>query len=121
MTRLYDPNSGTISIDGQNIQNVDLTSLREHIGVVPQDTILFNGSIYNNIRYGNFAAQEHDVIDAAKKAELHYIIVDRFPQKYETIVGERGVMMSGGEKQRIQISRLFVKVILLIECPNSFI
>ena len=88
-----------------------MTSLRENIGVVPQDTILFNGSIYNNIRYGNPSAQEADVIDAALKAELHDIVVERFPQKYETVVGERGVMMSGGEKQRIQISRLFVKVI----------
>jgi ATP-binding cassette, subfamily B (MDR/TAP), member 7 len=106
---LYDPTSGTITIDDQNIESVDLTSLRENIGVVPQDTILFNGSIYNNIRYGNPEATELDVIEAAKMAELHSII-DRFPQRYETVVGERGVMMSGGEKQRVQISRLFVKV-----------
>ena len=121
ITRLYDPSRGTIKIDGQDIQTVDLTSLREVIGVVPQDTILFNGSIYNNIRYGNPQATEADVIEAARKAELHKII-HKFPQQYETVVGERGVMMSGGEKQRVQISRLFVKVFdFSPESTNSFI
>jgi ABC transporter ATM len=110
IARLHDPVSGKIMVDGQNVAKVDLKSLRESFGTVPQDTILFNISIYDNIRYGNLTATREDVYNAAKKAALHELIEERFPQKYDTIVGERGVKVSGGEKQRIQISRLFVNV-----------
>ncbi|ORX87087.1 iron-sulfur clusters transporter atm1 [Basidiobolus meristosporus CBS 931.73] len=106
--RFYDPQSGNIYIDGQNIRDVSLDSLRKHIGVVPQDTALFNDSIYYNILYGNTNASKEQVYEAAKKAQIHDVIM-RFPNQYDTKVGERGLMLSGGEKQRVALSRTILK------------
>lgn len=102
--RFYDVNSGVISIDGQNIKTVTQASLRRAIGVVPQDTVLFNQTIKYNIKYGRISADDFDVITAARSADIHEKILT-FPQQYETQVGERGLRLSGGEKQRVAIAR----------------
>ncbi|PPJ57942.1 hypothetical protein CBER1_09699 [Cercospora berteroae] len=106
--RFYDVQSGRITIDGQDIRSVQLESLRKSIGVVPQDTPLFNDTIEHNIRYGNINASSTEVISAAKRARIHQII-ESLPEGYSTKVGERGMMISGGEKQRLAISRLILK------------
>lgn len=106
--RFYDVQEGRILIDGQDIRDVSLESLRKAIGVVPQDTPLFNNTIEHNIRYGNMKASTEDVRKAAKRARIHEI-VDSLPAGYNTMVGERGMMISGGEKQRLAISRLILK------------
>lgn len=106
--RFYDVQSGRILIDGQDIRDVQLDSLRRAIGVVPQDTPLFNASIEHNIRYGNMEASSEQVRDAARRARIHET-VNSWPQGYDTAVGERGMMISGGEKQRLAISRLLLK------------
>ena len=106
--RFYDPSSGRILIDGRDLRSVSARSLRESIGIVPQDTTLFNETIAYNIAYGRSGATLADVIDAARAANVHDFIVS-LPQQYETIVGERGVMLSGGERQRIAIARAILK------------
>lgn len=106
--RFYDVHEGRILIDDQDIRHVNLDSLRRSIGVVPQDTPLFNNTIEHNIRYGNINATRKEVISAAQRAHIHELI-DRLPAGYETPVGERGMMISGGEKQRLAISRLILK------------
>ena len=106
--RFYDTQEGRILIDDQDIREVSLQSLREAIGVVPQDTPLFNNTIEHNIRYGNMNASSEDVRNAAKRARVHEI-VDGLPEGYNTMVGERGMMISGGEKQRLAVSRLILK------------
>lgn len=106
--RFYEPQSGEIFIDGQNIRDVSLDSLRRAIGVVPQDTPLFNASIMHNIRYGNMSASDEEVHNAAQRARIHEKIAS-WPKGYDTMVGERGMMISGGEKQRLAISRLLLK------------
>lgn len=106
--RFYDVQEGRILIDGQDIRHVSLESLRKAIGVVPQDTPLFNDTIEHNIRYGKITADREAVISAAKRARVHDIIAS-FPDGYNTMVGERGMMISGGEKQRLAISRLILK------------
>ncbi|KAI9676941.1 MAG: Iron-sulfur clusters transporter atm1, mitochondrial [Caeruleum heppii] len=106
--RYYDIHSGRILIDGQDIREVTLESLRKAIGVVPQDTPLFNNSIAHNIRYGNLDASTAEVEAAARRARVHEII-ERLPDGYDTMVGERGMMISGGEKQRLAVSRLILK------------
>ncbi|ESZ93605.1 iron-sulfur clusters transporter ATM1 [Sclerotinia borealis F-4128] len=106
--RFYDVQEGRILIDGQDIRNVSLESLRKAIGVVPQDTPLFNDSIEHNIRYGNLEASDEKVKEAAQRAKIHSIITS-FPDGYNTMVGERGMMISGGEKQRLAVSRLILK------------
>jgi ABC transporter ATM len=111
ISRFHDVNSGEILIDDQNIKDIDLMSLRDYIGTCPQDTILFSKNVYDNIHYGNISATKEAVIDAAKKAEIHETIENQFHDGYSTQVGERGIMISGGEKQRIQLARLFIKVI----------
>lgn len=105
--RFYDVHGGSISIDGQNIKTVQQDSLRKAIGVVPQDTVLFNNTIKYNIQYGRLSAADVDVISAARSADIHDKIM-AFPAKYDTEVGERGLRLSGGEKQRVAIGeRLF--------------
>jgi ATP-binding cassette subfamily B protein len=106
--RFYEVESGQIKIDGQDIRDVSQASLRENIGIVPQDTVLFNQSIFHNIHYANHEASMEDVIDAAKVANIHEFI-QSLPDGYETIVGERGLKLSGGEKQRIAIARVILK------------
>ncbi|KAJ5814701.1 hypothetical protein N7474_006478 [Penicillium riverlandense] len=106
--RFYDIQSGRILIDGQDIRDVSLDSLRKAIGVVPQDTPLFNDTIAHNIRYGNIAASDEEVRRAAERARIDQLI-ERLPEGYDTAVGERGMMISGGEKQRLAISRLLLK------------
>ncbi|KAJ9215998.1 hypothetical protein DTO166G4_2542 [Paecilomyces variotii] len=106
--RFYDTQSGRILVDGQDIRDVTLDSLRKSIGVVPQDTPLFNDTIEHNIRYGRMDASDEEVRQAAQKAHIHGLI-ETMPEKYKTPVGERGMMISGGEKQRLAISRLILK------------
>ncbi|KAF2173519.1 hypothetical protein M409DRAFT_61892 [Zasmidium cellare ATCC 36951] len=106
--RFYDVESGRITIDGQDIREISLESLRKSIGVVPQDTPLFNDTIEHNIRYGMIDSSQNQVIAAAKRARIHEII-EGLPDGYKTMVGERGMMISGGEKQRLAVSRLILK------------
>ncbi|HEY2892275.1 MAG TPA: ABC transporter ATP-binding protein/permease, partial [Dongiaceae bacterium] len=106
--RFYDVSDGAILIDGQDIADVQQTSLRAAIGVVPQDTVLFNETLEYNIAYGRPSAGENEVIEAARLARLHDL-VERLPDGYETKVGERGLKLSGGEKQRVAIARALLK------------
>ncbi len=106
--RFYDVDSGRILIDGHDIRDITLRSLRENIGVVQQDVYLFAGTIFDNIAYGRFDASYGDVIEAAKKANAHEFIMS-LPDKYNTDIGQRGVKLSGGQKQRISIARVFLK------------
>ena len=106
--RFYDVDSGTISLDGQNIRDVTQASLRQAIGIVPQDTVLFNDTIGYNIRYGRPDATEDQVHAAAQAAQLEAFI-ERLPKGYDTPVGERGLKLSGGEKQRLAIARTLLK------------
>lgn len=119
--RFYDIEEGSILIDDQNVKTVKQSSLRSAIGVVPQDTVLFNNTIKYNIQYGRIDAPEADVIEAAKNADIHDRILT-FPNGYETQVGERGLRLSGGEKQRVAIARTILKapkIILLDEATSS--
>ncbi|MEM0952825.1 MAG: ABC transporter ATP-binding protein/permease [Pseudomonadota bacterium] len=106
--RFYDPDRGHIRIDGQDISDVTQLSLREAIGIVPQDTVLFNDSLFENIRYGNPAATDSEVHEAIRLAHLEEFI-DHLPDREETLVGERGLKLSGGEKQRVAIARTLLK------------
>jgi len=106
--RFYDVQSGRILIDGQDIRKVTQASLRAAIGIVPQDTVLFNDTIYYNIAYGRPDASHEEIIQAAQAAHIHAFIVS-LPKGYETIVGERGLKLSGGEKQRVAIARAILK------------
>lgn len=106
--RSYDVQEGRILVDGQDIRDVTLESLRKSIGVVPQDTPLFNDSIQHNIRYGRLEASDEEVRKVARRAHIHELI-EKLPDGYNTAVGERGMMISGGEKQRLAISRLLLK------------
>jgi ATP-binding cassette subfamily B protein len=106
--KFYDPKKGEIYINNININRVSQESLRQMIGVVPQDTVLFNDTIYYNIVYGKIEANKEEVISAAKNADIHDFI-SALPDGYETIVGERGLKLSGGEKQRVAIARTILK------------
>jgi subfamily B ATP-binding cassette protein MsbA len=119
--RFYEPKKGAISIDGQDISKVTLSSLRRHIGLVSQETILVHGTLRENISFGTRVTDELDVIEAAKSANAHDFIM-KLPHGYDTIVGERGVTLSGGERQRISIARALLKdprILLLDEATSA--
>lgn len=118
--RFYKINSGHILIDGHNIDDLNIVSLRDNIGIVQQDVFLFNGTIRDNILYGKLNATEEELIEASKNAGI-YDYVMSLPKGFETVVGERGVKLSGGQKQRISIARVFLKnpAILILDEATS--
>ncbi len=119
--RFYDVGQGEILIDGQNIQAINQASLRKHIGIVPQDTVLFNESVLHNIQYARPGATEAEVRHAAKIANIDEFI-ESLPEGYETVVGERGLKLSGGEKQRVAIARVILKnprILIFDEATSS--
>ena len=121
MERFYDPVSGSVLLDGNDIRNITVKSLRENISMVLQDVFLFNGSIYDNIAYGNPRAGREEVIRAAETARVSDF-VSKLPDGYDTIIGERGVRLSGGQKQRIAIARAVLKnspVLILDEATSA--
>ncbi|ODN01497.1 ATP-binding cassette sub-family B member 6, mitochondrial [Orchesella cincta] len=121
LLRLLDASSGKIFVDGANIKDVTQSSLRDSISIVPQDTILFNDTIRNNLRYGKLTATDYEVILAAKAAQIHDKIMS-LPDGYDTIVGERGAKLSGGERGRVAISRALLRdsrIIILDEATSA--
>jgi len=119
--RFYDIEKGQVTIDGQDIRDVTQASLRSAIGVVPQDTVLFNDTIKYNIRYGRPEASDEEIIEAAKMAQIDSFI-RAMPQGYDTMVGERGLKLSGGEKQRVAIARTILKsppILMLDEATSA--
>jgi len=119
--RFYDPQSGAITIDGMNISDMTLKSLRDQIGIVSQDVFLFGGTLRENIAYGRLDADEAAILDAAEKAQLARMIAE-LPAGLDTIVGERGVSLSGGQKQRVAIARIFLKnppILILDEATSA--
>ena len=121
ITRLYDIENGQLLIDGKPIRDVNLTDLRDSIGIVPQDAFLFSDTIKNNIRFGKESATDEEVIAAAKNAAVHDNIIG-FNLQYETVLGERGITLSGGQKQRVSIARAIIKdpqILLLDDCLSA--
>lgn len=119
--RFYDIDSGEITLDGENIKNIKLSSLRKNIGIVQQDVYLFSGTVKDNISYGDPTKSDAEIIEAAKNADAHDFIM-RLKDGYDTYIGERGVKLSGGQKQRISISRVFLKnpaVLILDEATSA--
>jgi len=119
--RFYDVDEGEILIDDINIKDVKINTLRKQIGIVPQETVLFKGTIAENIAYGADHKSREEIIEAAKKANAHQFISD-FTDGYDTEVGERGVSLSGGQKQRISIARALLtdhKILILDEATSS--
>jgi ATP-binding cassette subfamily B protein len=119
--RFYDIDTGSVTIDGQDIREVKQDSLRAAIGVVPQDTVLFNDTIFYNIKYGRFDASDEEVYAAAKLAQIDAFI-RTLPHGYRTLVGERGLKLSGGEKQRVAIARTILKgppILILDEATSA--
>ena len=117
----YDIQDGTISVDDKNILEYDLSALRKNMAIVPQDVIMFGGTIRENIAYGDHNASENEIIEAARKANA-WNFISEFPQGLETIVGERGVKLSGGQRQRIAIARAILKnpsILLLDEATSA--
>jgi ATP-binding cassette, subfamily B, bacterial len=120
LPRFYDPKEGRIFLDGVDVRDVTLRSLREQISIVLQEPLLFSGTIAENILYGRLEATEEEIIAAAKAANAHDFIM-RLPEKYNTVLGERGAQISGGERQRISVARAFLKnaPILILDEPTS--
>ena len=121
LPRFYDVTDGRITIDGEDIRRVTLQSLREQVGIVPQETVLFSGSVYDNILYGRLDATKEEVEAAAKAANAHNFITE-LPQGYQTMLGDRGVNISGGQRQRISIARAILKnpqILILDEATSA--
>jgi ATP-binding cassette subfamily B protein len=121
LPRFYDINKGEITIDGINIKDFRIKSLREKIGFVQQNIFVFSGTLKDNIRYGNTEATEEDIVEAAKNANIHEFIMS-LPDQYNTDVGEKGIKLSGGQKQRISIARVFLKnppILILDEATSA--
>lgn len=121
LPRFYDVDDGSITVDGMDIRNIQLESLRKHIGIVQQDVFLFSGSIRENIAYGDLGASEDEIWEAARRASLEDFI-QRLPAGLDTIIGERGVKLSGGQKQRLSIARMFLKnppILILDEATSA--
>jgi ABC-type multidrug transport system fused ATPase/permease subunit len=119
--RFYDPDSGSVTIDGIDTKEMGLEFLRNQMAIVPQDVILFGGTIRENIEYGKPGASLEEIEEAAKKANAH-VFVDSFPEKYDTVVGERGIQLSGGQRQRVAIARAVLKdprILILDEATSS--
>ena len=121
LMRFYEPNAGEIRIDGRNILDYTIVSLRRHMGYVPQDPLLFSGTVAENIMYGRRGATMEEVIEAAKAANAHEFI-EQLPQGYQTEVGERGIRLSGGQIQRLAIARALLRdpaILILDEATSS--
>ncbi|MDR1904818.1 MAG: ABC transporter ATP-binding protein/permease [Treponema sp.] len=121
LPRFYEIREGSITIDGTDIRDIRLKSLRNNIGIVQQEVFLFAGSIKENIAYGRIGAADEEIIEAARRAEIHEDIM-KMPQGYETLVGERGIKLSGGQKQRVSIARVFLKnppILILDEATSA--
>lgn len=121
LPRFYDVTGGRITIDGMDIRDMTLASLRREIGIVQQDVYLFNGTIRENIAYGDLGASEDRIVDAARRARLDTVIAD-LPEGMDTVIGERGVKLSGGQKQRLSIARMFLKnppILILDEATSA--
>ena len=121
LPRFYDVTDGCVTIDGRDIRSVTLKSLRSNIGIVQQDVYMFGGSIRDNIAYGKPGASDEEIVEAAKRANIHDFIVS-LPEGYNTFVGERGARLSGGQKQRISIARVFLKdprILILDEATSA--
>ena len=119
--RFYEINDGEILLDGKDIRDIRLSSLRQNIGIVQQDVYLFAGTVSDNIRYGKLDANREEIIEAAKKANAHDFIIE-LPHGYDTDIGQRGVKLSGGQKQRLSIARVFLKnppVIIFDEATSA--